>query len=69
MNQALKENRAGQTLRVLALPELQLQGLVPSCGAEYQRELSAAVSARTLRGARRSSLHISTPTFVFQFFH
>lgn len=54
VNQALKENRAGQTLRVLALPELQLRGLVPSCGAKYQRELSAAVSARTLRGDNRS---------------
>lgn len=41
VNQAVKENKASQTLRVLSLPELQLQGLISDCAADYQRDLSA----------------------------
>uniref|UniRef100_A0A3B4UMR6 IQ motif containing GTPase activating protein 3 n=1 Tax=Seriola dumerili TaxID=41447 RepID=A0A3B4UMR6_SERDU len=39
VNQAVKENRVNQTLRVLSLPEVELQGLISTCAAEYQREL------------------------------
>uniref|UniRef100_A0A8C9Y5R5 IQ motif containing GTPase activating protein 3 n=1 Tax=Sander lucioperca TaxID=283035 RepID=A0A8C9Y5R5_SANLU len=39
VNQAVKENRESQTLRVLSLPQLQLQEVLPVCAAEYQREL------------------------------
>uniref|UniRef100_A0A3Q2U692 IQ motif containing GTPase activating protein 3 n=1 Tax=Fundulus heteroclitus TaxID=8078 RepID=A0A3Q2U692_FUNHE len=39
VNQAVKENRAKQTLRVLSLPELELRGLLSDCASDYQREL------------------------------
>uniref|UniRef100_A0A3B3CUN6 IQ motif containing GTPase activating protein 3 n=1 Tax=Oryzias melastigma TaxID=30732 RepID=A0A3B3CUN6_ORYME len=40
VNQAVKENQIKQTLRVLALPELQLQELLSDCAKEYQRQLN-----------------------------
>ncbi|XP_030605093.1 ras GTPase-activating-like protein IQGAP3 [Archocentrus centrarchus] len=54
VNQAVKENRVKQTLRVLSLPEAELQGVLPDCSAEYQRELSALMTHRTLTGDNRS---------------
>lgn len=39
-----------QTLRVLSLPEVGLQAVVPSCAADYQRELYSLMRARTLSG-------------------
>lgn len=50
VNQAVKENRANQTLRVLALPEVRLQGLVPACAADYHRELYGLITDRMHRG-------------------
>uniref|UniRef100_A0A8C4DM22 Ras GTPase-activating-like protein IQGAP3 n=1 Tax=Dicentrarchus labrax TaxID=13489 RepID=A0A8C4DM22_DICLA len=45
VNQAVKEKRVNQTIRVLSLPEVQLQGLVSTCAAEYQRELHSLLFA------------------------
>ncbi|XP_043972598.1 ras GTPase-activating-like protein IQGAP3 isoform X1 [Gambusia affinis] len=53
-NQAVKENRAQQTLRVLSLPDLQLRGVLPDCAAAYQQELSSRLADRTRPGAERS---------------
>lgn len=50
VNQAVKENRVNQTLRVLTLPEVRLQGLVHACAADYHRELYSLISDRTHRG-------------------
>uniref|UniRef100_A0A3P8WZ56 IQ motif containing GTPase activating protein 3 n=1 Tax=Cynoglossus semilaevis TaxID=244447 RepID=A0A3P8WZ56_CYNSE len=54
VNQAVKENRANQTLRVLSLPELQLQRLVSDCANDYQRQLSSEVTQRRRAGDNRS---------------
>ncbi|XP_035770175.1 ras GTPase-activating-like protein IQGAP3 [Neolamprologus brichardi] len=54
VNQAVKENRAKQTLRVLSLPEAELHGVLPDCAADYQRELSALMARRTRTGDNRS---------------
>ncbi|XP_041799392.1 ras GTPase-activating-like protein IQGAP3 [Chelmon rostratus] len=54
VNQAVKENRVNQTLRVLALPEVHLQGLVSTCAADYQRELYSVMTDRIRRGDNRS---------------
>lgn len=50
VNQAVKEYKVTQTLRVLSLPELQLQGLISNCAADYQKELSALITHRTHTG-------------------
>ncbi|XP_068616678.1 ras GTPase-activating-like protein IQGAP3 [Brachionichthys hirsutus] len=54
VNQAVKENRVTQTLRVLSLPEVQLQRLISACAADYQRELGGLLSDRKRRGDNRS---------------
>ncbi|KAM6936029.1 ras GTPase-activating-like protein IQGAP3 [Lycodopsis pacificus] len=54
VNQAVKENKVNQTLRVLSLPEVQLQGVDPSCAADYQRELYGLLTDRMLSGDNRS---------------
>uniref|UniRef100_A0A3Q3M343 IQ motif containing GTPase activating protein 3 n=1 Tax=Mastacembelus armatus TaxID=205130 RepID=A0A3Q3M343_9TELE len=51
VNQAVKENRVNQTLRVLSLPEVDLQGLLSNCAADYQRELGALITHR-IHGVR-----------------
>ncbi|XP_045901398.1 ras GTPase-activating-like protein IQGAP3 isoform X2 [Micropterus dolomieu] len=54
VNQAVKENKVNQTLRVLALPEVQLQGVIPACAADYQRDLHSLITDRMHRGDNRS---------------
>ncbi|KAM8869410.1 ras GTPase-activating-like protein IQGAP3 isoform 1-T1 [Spinachia spinachia] len=56
VNQAVKEDKVSQTLRVLSLPEVGLQAVVPSCAADYQRELYGVMRARAIAG---------TLTFLF----
>ena len=51
VNQAVKEKKISQTLRVLALPEMQLRGIISACAADYQRELYSLISARIPTGA------------------
>ncbi len=50
VNQAVKENKVNQTLRVLTLPEVQLQGLISTCAADYQRELYSLITDRIQTG-------------------
>ncbi|XP_008296555.1 ras GTPase-activating-like protein IQGAP3 [Stegastes partitus] len=54
VNQAVKENKKKQTLRVLSLPEVELQGVLPDCATEYQRELNALMTHRMHTGDNRS---------------
>lgn len=41
VNQAVKEGKASQTLRVLRLPEVALRSVVAECAGVYQAELTA----------------------------
>ena len=50
VNQAVKEGKAAQTLRVLRLPEVALRSLVDVCAAGYQAELSALLRAKAAGG-------------------
>lgn len=50
VNQAVKENQVNQTLRVLTLPEVQLQGIISACAEDYQRELYSLMTDRMHRG-------------------
>lgn len=51
VNQAVKENKVSQTLRVLTMPETQLQGIISACAADYQRELYSLITDRSHEGA------------------
>ncbi|XP_053289376.1 ras GTPase-activating-like protein IQGAP3 isoform X2 [Pleuronectes platessa] len=55
VNQAVKENRDSQTLRVLSLPELQLQGIIRECAAEYQRQLHNLITHKMDTGDNRGA--------------
>lgn len=57
VNQAVKEQKVSQTLRVLALPEVLLQGLIPACAADYQRELHSLMSDRVHAGLTHTHAH------------
>uniref|UniRef100_A0A8C5BIA9 IQ motif containing GTPase activating protein 3 n=1 Tax=Gadus morhua TaxID=8049 RepID=A0A8C5BIA9_GADMO len=54
VNQAVKEGRADQTLRVLRLPEMALEGVAPECSAAYQKQLRSLLSSKAQRGDNRS---------------
>uniref|UniRef100_G3NFH8 IQ motif containing GTPase activating protein 3 n=1 Tax=Gasterosteus aculeatus TaxID=69293 RepID=G3NFH8_GASAC len=70
VNQAVKENKVNQTLRVLSLPEVGLQAVVPSCAADYQRELYSLMRARTLSGDNRSPwVRVQLDDGLFFFLH
>ncbi|KAM7421703.1 hypothetical protein PAMA_015717 [Pampus argenteus] len=70
VNQAVKENRVKQTLRVLSLPEVALQGLISHCAAEYQQELNALIRDKTRRGDNRSPwVRVQLEDGSFYFFH
>ncbi|XP_076594179.1 ras GTPase-activating-like protein IQGAP3 [Chaetodon auriga] len=70
VNQAVKENRVNQTLRVLALPEVQLQGLVSTCAADYQRELYSLITDRMHTGDNRSPwVRVRLDDGSFYYFH
>lgn len=51
VNQAVKENKVSQTLRVLTMPETRLQGIISACAADYQRELYSLITDRIHTGA------------------
>ncbi|XP_032415434.1 ras GTPase-activating-like protein IQGAP3 isoform X1 [Xiphophorus hellerii] len=69
-NQAVKENRAQQTLRVLSLPDLQLRGVLPDCAAAYQQELSGRLADRIRPGAERSPwVRVRLDDGSFYYFH
>nr|XP_054596875.1 ras GTPase-activating-like protein IQGAP3 [Nothobranchius furzeri] len=72
VNQAVKENRPKQTLRVLALPELQLTGVRSDCAAEYQQGLSALIVHRTPSGSgdsRSPWVRVQLHDGSFYYFH
>ncbi|XP_072572239.1 ras GTPase-activating-like protein IQGAP3 isoform X3 [Paramormyrops kingsleyae] len=54
VNQAVKEGKASQTLRVVRLPEVALRSVVPECAAAYQDELSGLLRAKAMEGDNRS---------------
>ncbi|KAL0984873.1 hypothetical protein UPYG_G00149790 [Umbra pygmaea] len=54
VNQAVKEGKASQTLRVLRLPEVALRSVVAECAGVYQAELSALLRAKSIEGDNRS---------------
>ncbi|XP_028281626.1 ras GTPase-activating-like protein IQGAP3 isoform X2 [Parambassis ranga] len=70
VNQAVKENRASQTLRVLRLPEVALQGVLSDCAEDYQRELRALIADRKNTGDNRSPwVRVRLQDGSFYFFH
>ncbi|XDV39519.1 hypothetical protein PO909_008752 [Leuciscus waleckii] len=70
VNQAVKEGRASQTVRVLRLPEVALRSVVSECADGYQTELSALLRAKTLEGDNRSAwMRTKLPDRSFYFFH
>ncbi|KAM3918670.1 ras GTPase-activating-like protein IQGAP3 [Leptodactylus fuscus] len=50
INQAIKEGKPSQTLRVLRNPDALLCGVVSDCAAGYQAELAAVMNLRRKRG-------------------
>lgn len=70
VNQAVKEGRASQTLRVLRLPEVALRSVVSACADGYQTELTALLRAKTLEGDNRSPwMRTKLPDSSSYFFH
>uniref|UniRef100_A0A673JPX7 Ras GTPase-activating-like protein IQGAP3 n=1 Tax=Sinocyclocheilus rhinocerous TaxID=307959 RepID=A0A673JPX7_9TELE len=67
VNQAVKEGRASQTLRVLRLPEVALRSVVSGCADGYQTELTALLRAKTLEGQSNTNTH--TTRALSYFFH
>uniref|UniRef100_A0A8V1A7V1 IQ motif containing GTPase activating protein 3 n=1 Tax=Gallus gallus TaxID=9031 RepID=A0A8V1A7V1_CHICK len=53
INQAIREGRAAQTLRVLRNPDVALRGVVDACAALYQEELQALAATKKPRGTAR----------------
>ncbi|KAG5271265.1 hypothetical protein AALO_G00177810 [Alosa alosa] len=54
VNQAVKEGKPAQTLRVLRLPEVSLRSMLDQCAAAYQTELTALLRAKAVGGDNRS---------------
>ncbi|OPJ71918.1 hypothetical protein AV530_000385 [Patagioenas fasciata monilis] len=50
INQAIKEGKAAQTLRVLLNPAVSLRGVVSACAAAYQDRLAALMATRSHAG-------------------
>uniref|UniRef100_A0A671MXL5 Ras GTPase-activating-like protein IQGAP3 n=1 Tax=Sinocyclocheilus anshuiensis TaxID=1608454 RepID=A0A671MXL5_9TELE len=71
VNQAVKEGRASQTLRVLRLPEVALRSVVSGCADGYQTELTALLRAKTLEAGDNRSPWMTTklPESSSYFFH
>uniref|UniRef100_A0A671MQ13 Ras GTPase-activating-like protein IQGAP3 n=1 Tax=Sinocyclocheilus anshuiensis TaxID=1608454 RepID=A0A671MQ13_9TELE len=65
VNQAVKEGRASQTLRVLRLPEVALRSVVSGCADGYQTELTALLRAKTLEGQSNTNTHTTRSSSYF----
>uniref|UniRef100_A0A8C3CK03 IQ motif containing GTPase activating protein 3 n=1 Tax=Cairina moschata TaxID=8855 RepID=A0A8C3CK03_CAIMO len=50
INQAIKEGKATQTLRVLRNPDVALRGVVDACAAAYQEQLAALAATKRQAG-------------------
>ncbi|NWR81094.1 IQGA2 protein, partial [Centropus unirufus] len=55
INQAIKEGKAAQTLRVLCNPDVALCGVVSACAAAYQEQLAALMATKRQRGSAKPS--------------
>lgn len=53
INQAIREGRAAQTLRVLRNPDVALRGVVDACAALYQEELQALAATKKPTGSTK----------------
>ncbi|NXG18109.1 IQGA3 protein, partial [Grallaria varia] len=51
INQAIKEGKAAQTLRVLCNPDVALRGVVSACASTYQEQLAALMATKTAAGS------------------
>ncbi|NWI22317.1 IQGA3 protein, partial [Sula dactylatra] len=51
INQAIKEGKAAQTLRVLRNPDVALRGVVSACAAAYQERLAALMATKKQAGS------------------
>lgn len=50
INQAIKEGKVSQTLRVLCNPNVALHGVVNACADAYQEQLAALMATKTPAG-------------------
>lgn len=50
INQAIKEGKASQTLRVLCNPDVALRGVVDACADAYQEQLAALMATKRPAG-------------------
>lgn len=50
INQAIKEGKAAQTLRVLRNPDVALRGVVDACATAYQEQLAALAATKRQAG-------------------
>uniref|UniRef100_A0A7N6A0Z7 IQ motif containing GTPase activating protein 3 n=1 Tax=Anabas testudineus TaxID=64144 RepID=A0A7N6A0Z7_ANATE len=64
-----QENIVTQTLRVLTLPELQLQGVISNCAADYQRELSLGANCLCAGDNRSPWVRVRLEDCSFYYFH
>ncbi|NXO97180.1 IQGA3 protein, partial [Certhia brachydactyla] len=55
INQAIKEGKASQTLRVLCNPAVALHGVVNACADAYQEQLSALMATKRPAGSMKPS--------------
>ncbi|XP_072702875.1 ras GTPase-activating-like protein IQGAP3 isoform X3 [Ciconia boyciana] len=53
INQAIKEGKAAQTLRVLRNPDVALCGVVSACAAAYQEQLAALMATKRQAGSAK----------------
>ncbi|NXL68174.1 IQGA2 protein, partial [Chordeiles acutipennis] len=53
INQAIKEGKATQTLRVLRNPDVALCGVVSACAAAYQEQLAATMATKRQAGSAK----------------
>ncbi|NXK98970.1 IQGA3 protein, partial [Mesembrinibis cayennensis] len=53
INQAIKEGKAAQTLRVLCNPNVALCGVVSACAAVYQEQLAALMATKRQAGSAK----------------
>ncbi|XP_051629071.1 ras GTPase-activating-like protein IQGAP3 [Manacus candei] len=53
INQAIKEGKVAQTLRVLRNPDVALCGVVSACAGAYQEQLAALVATKRLAGSEK----------------
>ncbi|NWI46259.1 IQGA3 protein, partial [Picathartes gymnocephalus] len=55
INQAIKEGKASQTLRVLCNPDVALRGVVNACADAYQEQLAALMATKRPAGSVKPS--------------